>query len=622
MKAVFGADNVKGDITVDAGRADAPWLANLRAALDAFKIPGLKATFDGAAIKLGGAIPDAERERIAASLGSIFGSGVTVSALPPSMGDWANTAYARAAAALGALKTGASPADVVAALNLSIVHFDTDSAEVPTVTRAFLETAAASLKALPAGSEIEIAGYANDTGDAETNLAVSQRRADAVRDALIKAGVPADRLIAKGYGGANPIADNDTEEGRARNRRIEFHVLKTAAPIAAAAEPAPAPAPAPAATTEAAAPAPAPATTVAEAPKSVPAPTAPSTLSVTDDNGVADVSGAVPDDKTRDSILDALKAVFGADNVKGDITVDASRADPPWLANLRAALDALKIPGLKAAFDGAAIKLGGAIQGADRDKVAALLSSIFGDGVTIGSLVPSLGELETAANAKAAAALDSLTAGFNGDQVVNALNLSVVNFATSSADVPASVSGLLKDAAATLKALPSGTVIEIGGYTDFDRRPGRQPRAVAAARGVGSRHADQGRRAGGHADRQGLRRRRSDRQQRHRRGPLPQQADRVPRHQDALSGVSRGTSPRSSGLSRTTSSPRRGRKPARPRARESCPGDGRGRAPAASRSRRATGGRRPSGPKTPTGRAQAGAIVPRGSERARRDASG
>ena len=63
--------------------------------------------------------------------------------------------------------------------------------------------------------------------------------------------------------------------------------------------------------------------------------------------------------------------------------------------------------------------------------------------MTIGSLVASPGEIETAANAKAAAALGSLKAGYSGDQVVSALNLSVVNFATDSADVLESVSGLL-----------------------------------------------------------------------------------------------------------------------------------------------------------------------------------
>src|SRR5208283_3334722 len=107
-----------------------------------------------------------------------------------------------------------------------------------------------------------------------------------------------------------------------------------------------------------------------------------STLSIDVANGVASVSGAVHDDETRGSILDGLKAVFGSDNVSGDIAVDPNRAAPPWLANLRAALDALRVPGLKALFDGADIKLGGAIPEADRDKIAASLKSVFGDGLT------------------------------------------------------------------------------------------------------------------------------------------------------------------------------------------------------------------------------------------------
>ena len=74
---------------------------------------------------------------------------------------------------------------------------------------------------------LEIAGYTDDTGNAQENVALSQRRADAVREALIKEGADPDMLIAKGYGSADPIASNDTAEGRFRNRRIEYHVVKT-----------------------------------------------------------------------------------------------------------------------------------------------------------------------------------------------------------------------------------------------------------------------------------------------------------------------------------------------------------------------------------------------------------
>ena len=55
---------------------------------------------------------------------------------------------------------------------------------------------------------------------------MSQRRAEAVRQALIHAGANPSMLVAKGYGSADPIAGNDTPEGRAKNRRIEFHVVK------------------------------------------------------------------------------------------------------------------------------------------------------------------------------------------------------------------------------------------------------------------------------------------------------------------------------------------------------------------------------------------------------------
>ena len=61
---------------------------------------------------------------------------------------------------------------------------------------------------------------------AAANLALSQKRAEAIRDVLVKAGVPADMLVARGYGSADPIASNDDPQGRRRNRRIEYHIAK------------------------------------------------------------------------------------------------------------------------------------------------------------------------------------------------------------------------------------------------------------------------------------------------------------------------------------------------------------------------------------------------------------
>jgi len=71
---------------------------------------------------------------------------------------------------------------------------------------------------------IEISGHTDSVGSDDTNLQLSRRRAEAVSDYLKRAGVGAERMTAVGYGKTRPIASNDSEEGRARNRRIEFDV--------------------------------------------------------------------------------------------------------------------------------------------------------------------------------------------------------------------------------------------------------------------------------------------------------------------------------------------------------------------------------------------------------------
>ena len=133
----------------------------------------------------------------------------------------------KASAELAALQPGFVPKDLVAALNDSVISFASDSADVPAEMTDFLQKAAEDLKQLPKGHVVEIAGYTDNTGDQALNLALSQKRAEAVRQTLIKFGADAEMLIAKGYGSADPVASNDTPEGRRRNRRIEYHIIKT-----------------------------------------------------------------------------------------------------------------------------------------------------------------------------------------------------------------------------------------------------------------------------------------------------------------------------------------------------------------------------------------------------------
>jgi OOP family OmpA-OmpF porin len=73
-------------------------------------------------------------------------------------------------------------------------------------------------------TNIEVAGHTDADGDNPTNQALSEKRAQAVVDYLVKAGLPPGRFTAIGYGSAQPVAANDTDEGKARNRRIEFVV--------------------------------------------------------------------------------------------------------------------------------------------------------------------------------------------------------------------------------------------------------------------------------------------------------------------------------------------------------------------------------------------------------------
>jgi outer membrane protein OmpA-like peptidoglycan-associated protein/uncharacterized protein YidB (DUF937 family) len=285
LKAVFGADKVQGDIAVDLNRAAAPWLVNFRNGIEALKSPGVQAVFDGDSVKLGGAIGEADLNQITASMRSVlggslvFGSLVTKAALDKAATDKAAADKAaadkaaadkaaadkaaadkaaadkaaadkaaedkaatdkatdlvvgsnmKAATELASLKSGFNPADLIAALNDGIVNFATGSTEVPASLTAFLDTAGAHLKELAnqvaPGTVLEIAGYTDNTGDAAVNLAISQKRAEAVRNAFIKAGANPDILIAKGFGNADPIASNDTPEGRFRNRRIEYRLVK------------------------------------------------------------------------------------------------------------------------------------------------------------------------------------------------------------------------------------------------------------------------------------------------------------------------------------------------------------------------------------------------------------
>lgn len=105
------------------------------------------------------------------------------------------------------------------------VNFATGSARLTKNSETTLEKAFIALVANP-DVKVEIAGYTDNVGSVQLNDRLSRQRAESVRTWLVKKGISPARLTAVGKGMRDPIASNDTPEGRAQNRRIEFHVQK------------------------------------------------------------------------------------------------------------------------------------------------------------------------------------------------------------------------------------------------------------------------------------------------------------------------------------------------------------------------------------------------------------
>jgi OmpA-OmpF porin, OOP family len=105
----------------------------------------------------------------------------------------------------------------------SKIRFESNKATIDRDSAGLLDRMIETAMRCPTAS-IEVGGHTDTDGEADANMALSQRRAQAVVDYMVRAGVPADRLKAVGYGETEPVASNDTDEGKAQNRRIEFLV--------------------------------------------------------------------------------------------------------------------------------------------------------------------------------------------------------------------------------------------------------------------------------------------------------------------------------------------------------------------------------------------------------------
>lgn len=175
------------------------------AVVDLFKSKGANIVFAGNRLSLSGEVADqATKDELLAKAKAVLASlGANVS-----LDDKLMVKGAKASAGAVLLK----------------VNFATGSSVIPAADKAGLNDFAVGAK--KDALKGEISGHTDNTGNAAANVALSDARAKAVVAYLVKQGVAANALTAKGYGADKPIADNATADGRARNRRVEFMPTK------------------------------------------------------------------------------------------------------------------------------------------------------------------------------------------------------------------------------------------------------------------------------------------------------------------------------------------------------------------------------------------------------------
>ena len=108
---------------------------------------------------------------------------------------------------------------------LSDLHFETGKSNILKNSYGVLDDLVQYLE-LKEGLVIEVGGHTDNEGSDESNMVLSQDRAEAVKKYLVNKGINSKRIVAKGYGESQPIAENETANGRALNRRTEINILE------------------------------------------------------------------------------------------------------------------------------------------------------------------------------------------------------------------------------------------------------------------------------------------------------------------------------------------------------------------------------------------------------------
>jgi OmpA-OmpF porin, OOP family len=208
LREVYGADKVLDQITIGQVTTPANWSDYVQKLItpDLKQVSKGQLKVDGTTVSVRGEVAnEAQRQRIASDFATRLNPTYTVT---------------------NGLRVSAADQGVLdRTLANRIVEFESGQAVLTPTGRAILDEMGAAMLKLK-GQKVEIIGHTDNVGLRASNQNLSQARAEAVRNYLSGKGIPAETLVASGSGPDRPIASNDTAEGRARNRRIEFRMAQ------------------------------------------------------------------------------------------------------------------------------------------------------------------------------------------------------------------------------------------------------------------------------------------------------------------------------------------------------------------------------------------------------------
>jgi OOP family OmpA-OmpF porin len=208
LRDLYGADRVVDQVSIAPVSLPPNWNGYVQKLIS----PNLKLIskgeikIDGTTVTLRGEVAnEAQRQQIASDIATSLNPTYTVN---------------------NGLRVSAAEQNLLdATLAKRIIEFDSGKATLTASGKAILDEMAAALQKVK-GKKVEVIGHTDNIGLRESNLALSQARAEAVRGYLSDKGISADMVMVSGQGPDRPVAENNSADGRARNRRIEFRIAQ------------------------------------------------------------------------------------------------------------------------------------------------------------------------------------------------------------------------------------------------------------------------------------------------------------------------------------------------------------------------------------------------------------